>query len=233
MSTGGQGEADRSDGDDTTPIPDWQLDLAGGFSDSIAGIPGATSFHDRWRFLENHMPASSRLFRHERTRCILLGNPVQLWSTYSTSYHAQVSIHALEITRLAESSCEHLALRIFSYGPGRGGGGRACDLVLLEHLSWTSDHRTRCFVFRGTSRTEARFPNCSFSLRHLPRGSRLLYILSPDIEPDQERGGGVFDPSCVGKPSDLYRLRIIFSVPYTRRGRQEAWVRSAVGPSPF
>ncbi len=225
---------DQSHWESADPMPEHLRHLGTSFRDSVSGVPGAASFQDRWRFLQSHLPGSSRMFRHEvdiRDRPILLGRPVQFWSSFSSSYRPEISVHAVEITRSPGLGRLPLALRIFCYRPGRGGGGRAVDLVLLEHLSWTCDNRTCCVVFRGTGRTEARFPNRTFSLRHLPRGSRLLYVLSPDIEQDQEPGGGVFDPSCVGQPSTLCRLRILFSVARTRRGRQESRPGDAVGPA--
>ncbi len=225
MSTRDEDPSDRPDGGtDTAPIGDFQLGLARSLHHAVAGVPGSSAFVQRWRFLTDNVPGSSRLFRHEREdhlRPILLGSPVQLWSTFSSSYRPEVSIRAVEITRVVGRRFEPLALRIFRYGPGRGTGARASNLVLLEHLSWTCDHNTRAVVFSGEGRVEARFPDFTVSLRDMPRGSRLLYVLSPDIEQDQEPGGAVFDPGCVGKPASLHRLRIIFSVSRTRRGRQE------------
>ncbi len=232
MSSGDEAAPDRPDEEWTTPITPFQYALANGLRRQIEGVPGTAAFRDNWRFLKDHGPRSRRLFRHDRTGGILLGSPVQLWSNFSSSYRPEISIHAVEITRFTGVRVEPLALRIFRYGPGRGTGARACDLVLLEHLSWTTCNHTRCVVFRDTGRIEARFPNCTVSLRDMPRGSRLLYVLSPDIEQDQEPGGAVFDPSCIGKPASVYRLRIIFSVAYTRRGRQENRSECAVGPGP-
>jgi len=233
MSCGHQDGADRPD-DESTPITGAQLALANSLRGHFEGVPGAGPFLQRWRFLEDNSPASCRLFRHERTQQqhrILMGDPVQLWSTYCSSYRPEVSIRAVEITR--SPTCRlPLALRIFRYGPGRRNHARASDLVLLQHLSWTCDNTTRCHVFTGEGRVETRFPDYTVSLRDLPRGSRLLYVISPDVVEDQEPGGAVFDPSCIGQPAPLRRLRIIFSVPYTRRGRQEAGAVRDVGPWP-
>ncbi len=231
MSSGEQEEADRPD-DESTPIGPMQLALARGLRDAVPRTPGAAPFLQRWRFLQNNAPGRTRIFYHERLNCeraILMGNPIQLWSTYSSAYHKEVSIRALEI-KWAEGGSRHpLALRIFRYGPGRG-NSRACDLVLLQHLSWTCDNTTRCVVFSGQGRDEYRFPDYTVSLRDMPRGSRVLYVLSPDIVQEQVRGGAVFDPGCIGKPAALDRLRIIFSVPYNKRGPQAGNLHRAVGP---
>lgn len=226
MSGGNQGSADRPDREwlpDDDPGEPVIREPFVRCSSPLEGISGATSFLQRWRFLQDPRNSPDHPVWHERCypRPILLGAPVQLWTTYSDRYKGVVRVRAVEITRAFGKSFQPFLLTIFRYGPGVATFGPgaigvpASDLVLRQHIGWTGDNATCNYAFCGGDRVECRFPDKSFDLRNMPRGSRLLYVVEPYPVEDEERGDRLLNADYIGKPAAIYRLRILLGVPYS------------------
>lgn len=181
----------------------------------VNSIPRSRDFDEYWGQL-SCMDHGDRVFRHTRHN-VVYGDPRQLWTCRCAYYRQQVRIRGIELSWAAGPRCG-VVVSIFCAPPAQR-GSRAADMVREPNLGWTTDRRTQTYAFTGEHRIEVCFPEQSFSLRNDPRGSRILYVVGPRALDDETARSRLLDTGDVCEPAPFYRLRILYGVPLTPRGR--------------
>ena len=204
--------------------PDWSISRAPAESDSdddpavrvpVDCVPRSWSFDNRWRQL-SCLDGGDRIFRHTR-HAVLFGQPQQLWTDRCDYYRKEVRIRGIEISWTDGERCDIL-VSIFRV-PRGAHGRRAADMVRLPNLGWTTDRATQTYRFTGGEPLQVVYPEQSFDLRHLGRGSRVLYVVEPSTGQNEDAGSRLLDADYIGKPAPFHRIRFLYGVPLSVRGR--------------
>lgn len=182
----------------------------------VVCVPRSRDFDQRRR-LGTGIPNNERRFGHESV-VELYASPRQLWTQRCDYYEPVVRIWCIELVWPVGYIGPGASIRVFRAGPGRP-GQRAADLVRVENLDWTCDRCVQTYFFTGNDELQCISPEQSFGLRNCAGGSRILYVVEPGDVRNQEPGSSLLDCNCVGRPVPFLRIRILYSVPYSKLGR--------------